>query len=268
MKPTLMRHRTGFTLGEFVVVIFMVLILLFLLDWPPSRVNTQHKARQISCMFNLKQIGSAYGDWEHEHGGQTPASASVSLGGWSELLTNAEQGPNCWTNYAILADALVTSPKIVMCPADERQAVMEFFTNAMLKEFRDYYSQKTDYFHNNTNLSYFVGVSANTKSPQSLLGGDRNLGGGKAPDSDFGFSPGGGKGNDVAIPISGPVSWSLKMHSAGNTAGSGNILLGDGSAQQVSTKAFNQTWLRNAPATTNWPAGHVPATPSIRLVFP
>jgi hypothetical protein len=26
--------------------------------------------------------------------------------------------------------------------------------------------------------------------------------------------------------------------------------------------------LRNAIPTTNWPVGHVPATPSIRLVFP
>ncbi len=58
------------------------------------------------------------------------------------------------------------------------------------------------------------------------------------------------------------------MHSAGITAGGGNILLGDGSAQQVSSASFNHDWLRNATPTTKWPAGHVPATPSIRLVFP
>jgi hypothetical protein len=27
-------------------------------------------------------------------------------------------------------------------------------------------------------------------------------------------------------------------------------------------------WLRKADPTTNWPAGHIPAVPSIRLVFP
>jgi hypothetical protein len=58
------------------------------------------------------------------------------------------------------------------------------------------------------------------------------------------------------------------MHSAGKTSGAGNILLGDGSGQQVSTKALNQNWLRHAPPTTNWPAAQVPAAPSIRLVFP
>ncbi|MGA2556115.1 MAG: hypothetical protein ABSG04_07560, partial [Verrucomicrobiota bacterium] len=75
-------------------------------------------------------------------------------------------------------------------------------------------------------------------------------------------------GNDVTIPINGSVSWSLKIHSAGNAAGAGNILLGDGSGQQISSAGFNQTWLRNAQGTNNWPAGRVPATPSIRLVFP
>jgi hypothetical protein len=58
------------------------------------------------------------------------------------------------------------------------------------------------------------------------------------------------------------------MHSAGNRAGSGNILLGDGSGQQMSSASFNKNWLHNAPPTTNWPVGHVPATPSVRLVFP
>jgi hypothetical protein len=104
--------------------------------------------------------------------------------------------------------------------------------------------------------------------PQSLLAGDRNLGPGRVPDPNYGYSPKSGQGNDVAVPISGPVSWSLKMHSAGNAAGSGNILLGDGSVQQVSSASLNKNWLRNAVPTTNWPAGHLPPTPSIRLVFP
>jgi hypothetical protein len=58
------------------------------------------------------------------------------------------------------------------------------------------------------------------------------------------------------------------MHSAGNRAGSGNILLGDGSGQQMSSASFNRDWLGNAVGTNNWAAGHVPATPSVRLVFP
>jgi hypothetical protein len=120
----------------------------------------------------------------------------------------------------------------------------------------------------NTHVSYFIGVSANDTQPQSILGGDRNLGPGTVPAPEYGYSPKSGKGNDVAVPISGPVSWSLKMHSAGNPPGVGNILLGDGSVQSLSTAEFNQNWLRNTSPTTNWPAGHFPATPSIRLIFP
>jgi hypothetical protein len=50
--------------------------------------------------------------------------------------------------------------------------------------------------------------------------------------------------------------------------GRGDILLGDGSVQEASTMYLNKIWMPNAVGTSNWPAGHIPATPSIRLVFP
>jgi hypothetical protein len=268
MKPKMNKRRTAFTRTDLIVVIFILAALIGGMESVTSTESAKHKAQRIGCLNNLKQIGMAYSMWAEGHGGQTPASASVSLGGWSDLLTNADQGANGWTNYAILADALGNSPRLLMCRADDRQPAWDFLTNAMLLGFRDYYLQHSTYFLSNSNLAYFVGVSANAKSPRSVLAGDRNLGGGTAPAPDYGFSPESGNGNDVAIPVTGPVSWSLKMHSAGKTAGAGNILLGDGSAQQVSSGAFNHTWLPNATPTTNWPAGHVPATPSIRLVFP
>jgi hypothetical protein len=180
-----------------------------------------------------------------------PFQQSVSKGGWKELLTNANQGAICWTNYALMQNELGQSPKLVVCPDDKRLPGASFTSN-----------------FDNTHVSYFVGVGASDIYPQSILGGDRNLGPGTAPDAEYGYSPKSGKGNDVAVPLSGPVSWSLKMHSGGNPSGAGRILLGDGSAQQVSSAMLNQNWLRNAAPTTNWPAGHIPAVPSIRLVFP
>ncbi len=150
-----------------------------------------------------------------------------------------------------MQNELGQSPKLVICPKDERQPASSFVSN-----------------FDNTHVSYFVGVNANDLFPQSFLGGDRNLGQGTKPDSAYGYSPKSGKGNDVTISLSAALSWSLKMHSAGNPDGIGNILLGDGSGQQVTTKTLNRTWLPNAPGTNNWPAGRIPATPSIRLVFP
>jgi hypothetical protein len=38
----------------------------------------------------------------------------------------------------------------------------------------------------------------------------------------------------------------VKLHSAGNIAGAGNIMLGDGSAQQCTSAGLRQTWMVNA----------------------
>ena len=251
MKPTLRQRRTAFTLIEMIVVVVVVLILVTLF-MPLSPRSAKPKARRIMCLNNLKEIGTAYGIWERDHGDFVPAQQLAANGGWKERLTNANQGPICWTNYALMTTELGLDPKLVVCPADERRPAKDF---------------KTD-FKDNTHLSYFVGVGANDTYPQSIAAGDRNLGSGTKPDPDYGYSPKSGQGNDVAIPITGPASWSLKMHSAGNPLGAGNILLGDGSAQQASSASFNQNWLRNDEDSGNWPAGRVPAKPSIRLVFP
>jgi len=219
---------------------------------PVSFANAKLKAQRITCISNFKVLGTAYRLWAGDNGDLVPSQQSVKNGGWGDFLTNADQGALCWTNYAIMRKELGQFPKSLVCPADDRTAAADF-----TKDFKD-----------NTHLSYFVGVGANDIYPQSIAGGDRNLGPGTKQDSDYGFSPKSGKGNDVIIPIASSVSWSLKMHSAGNTAGAGNILLGDGSGQQCSSASFNANWLRNGAGTNNWPSGHVPATPSIRLIFP
>jgi len=250
MKQKMRRDVTAFTRIELIVVIVVVGVLASMLLLPVGKHDS--KAQRISCLNNLKEIGTAYRLWPGGQADDVPAQRRTSYGGWYDLLTNADQGPNCWTNYLLMQNELGLDPKLLVCPTDERKPAKDF---------------KTD-FKDNTHLSYFVSVDANDEFPQSIQSGDRNLGPGSVPDPDYGYSPTNGKGNDVAIPISGSVSWSLKMHSAGNKAGAGNILLGDGSGQQVSSASFNQNWLRNAAPTTNWPAGHIPSSPSIRLVFP
>jgi type II secretory pathway pseudopilin PulG len=254
MKQKATRAVSAFTRIELIVVIVLLIVLAFMLAASlllPFLARAKAKSPRISCLNNLKEIGTAYRLWAGDHGDLVPSQQTVKKGGWGDFLTNADQGALCWTNYAIMQNELGQSAKLLICPSDERRPAKDF---------------KTD-FKDNTHLSYFAGVNANDIYPQSIQGGDRNLGPLK-PDPDYGFSPKSGKGNDVIIPIPGPVSWSLKMHSLGNPAGFGCILLGDGSVQQASTMTFNQNWLRNAVPTTNWPAGHVPASPSIRLVFP
>jgi competence protein ComGC len=252
MRPTPIHKSEAFTLIELISVIVVVFLLLWMLVLPTHHV--QAKAPRIHCVSNLKQIGTTHQLWANDHNGHPPALESVTNGGWRELLTNAGQGFISWTNYAIMADEFGNDPKILVCPSDERKPANAFSN-----------------FVSNTNLSYFVGVSADGNQPESLLAGDRNLEGGLKPGDAYGFSPESDRGNDVAIQTNskaGPVCWSLKIHSAGNSAGAGNILLADGSAQQVTSGSFRAYWQTNGGLTTNWPAGHVPSSPSFRVLFP
>jgi competence protein ComGC len=263
MRPTPNHKAKGFTRIELMVVVAIVFVLVsMLLPSHPFHSNVQ----RISCINNLKQIGVANYIWANDHNGHFPASESVTNGGWREFLTNADQGFLCWTNYAIMADEMGRSTRLVVCPSDERKPAGEFIGGP-----RTGIAPDDPDFKDNLRLSYFVGVSANGGQPQSLLAGDRNLGGGIKPDRDYGFSPESGQGNDVAIQTNskaGPVCWSLKIHSAGNSAGAGNILLVDGSAQEVSSFSFRQNWQPNFNPTTNWPASHAPSSPSYRVLFP
>jgi type II secretory pathway pseudopilin PulG len=245
----------GFTATELIVVIGVVLLLLsVVLPRIARSYGPKGKVDRISCVNSLKMIGTAYHLWADDHNGRFPASESVSNDGWRELLADANQGFRCWTNYAMMADEMGDSPMVVVCPSDERRPALSFSNN-----------------FSNTNLSYFIGVSANSTQPQSLLAGDRNLGGGEEPDKDYGFSPTSGQGNDVAIQTNsktGPVCWSLKMHSQGKADSAGNILLGDGSVQQVSSHSFRSDWQGVVGQTTNWPVGKIPAAASVRVLFP
>jgi competence protein ComGC len=249
MRHTPLHKSEAFTLVELIGVIVVVLFLA--LVFLPARSNHRTPYFRTKCINNLKQIGLAYRIWSNDHGDRFPALQSMANGGWREVLTNADQGFLCWTNYAIMSNELGNYPKILVCPADERVPGTNFAANI--------------------NVSYFVGVSSDDNQPQSLLGGDRNLGLGSKPDPDYGFSPKNGRGNDVAIQTNsrvGPVCWSSKMHSPMHSGDAGNILLGDGSAQMVSTLSFRTNWQPNANPTTNWPAGHVPSSPSFRVLFP
>jgi len=262
MKQKTNRGVSAFTRTELVVVIVVlvvlgVLALVFLLA--SALKDVRQKEFTWECTRNLQYIGFAFRRWAQDHEGHFPASESVTNGGWKELLTSTGQGSNCWKYYAMMAEDLET-PQILFCPFDERSRATDFVTNALPRD------PAVTYFKDNANVSFFVSATAN--DPNSILAGDRNLGRGTKPDANYGFSPTNSKGNDVAIPTSGPVSWSLRMHSAGKPAGAGNILLGDGSVQQTTTADVNQTWLRISTPTTNWPAGQAPTTPSIRLVFP
>jgi hypothetical protein len=182
-----------------------------------------------------------------------------------------------------------------MCPSDDRQPNTNFFYESSVSSTltASGVQAETTYGNfDNTNVSYWVGTGANDTFPQGLLGGDRNMGAqggssatpGTSQDPNYGFSaPVGTTTGDYVIastngtvttasqatyssPSTGSMGWSAKLHSAGNTSGAGNIMLGDGSAQQVTSGNFRLNWLKNAVDAGNF-VGTQQAG-SVALVFP
>ena len=192
----------------------------------------------MACVNNLKELGVIVRVWENDGNDKPGAFLTAADEIWKQALAGTNAGPDCWAYYARSGNA---NTAILTCPADERQPAVN-----------------SDALTNNSHLSYFVGVGASDQYPNSILGGDRNLGPGTVPGSKYGFSPNDGKGNDVRF--TGPVCWSLKMHSAGSRAGAGNILLGDGSCQQITSSSF---WLKSPPL-----KGQGTNSAAVRLVFP
>ncbi len=241
-------HAEAFTRIELMVVLAVIAVLVSSMILPVSNTGNGSKAKRIICVNNLRQIGIAYRIWASDNGDKFPSEVPQTNGGWSELLGSRNSGAYAWTNYLIMGNVLGHYSTVLMCPADERKPADNFTRLA------------------NTNISYFIGIGANDSHPQAILGGDRNLGPGNTPHDDYGFSPPDGKGNDVIV--TGSVCWSLKMHSKGNSSGAGNIILGDGSVQQVTSGNLNLNWLKpSMEAYTNSTKGSVSSN-GVRLIFP
>lgn len=143
---------------ELLVVIAIIGILASLLL--PAISQSKARAKRIWCVNNLHEIGIGFHLFAHDHNGHFPMSVPVSEGGSQDFVQSGDTLNEPFyfgfQSFAALSNSLQT-PNILVCPADTRKAAARFSTLQ------------------NSNLSYFVGVTADFSKPESILAGDRNL---------------------------------------------------------------------------------------------
>jgi hypothetical protein len=109
---------------------------------------------------DLRETGLGFQAFSHDHNSQFPMAVSANAGGASEFVQIAylSKGPFYFSFrlFQPLSNELVT-PKLLACPSDTRLPAANFGA------------------FDNSNLSYFVGVTADYNQPNSILAGDRNL---------------------------------------------------------------------------------------------
>jgi competence protein ComGC len=153
MKPRVSNHKTAaLTLVEALVIILVLFIVVSVMM--PALSASRRKNLNINCQNKLKEIGQAFNSWQGDHNGKFPMQVSVANGGVMELAATG----NVAACFQIISSRL-TSPKVLMCPTEKiRSPAMNFSSG-----------------FDNSNISYFVGLDANTNFPQAFLSGDDNF---------------------------------------------------------------------------------------------
>jgi prepilin-type N-terminal cleavage/methylation domain-containing protein len=205
------QSNRGFTLIEVLVILGIISFLAILVY--PGGSNDKSRAMRIQCMNNLKQNGLAFRVWAEDNGGKFPTGISETNGGTMEFRT----GPNLFRHFQVMSNELST-PKVVLCPADDSRTIAA--TNFT--------------FFNNSNVSYFINLNATNTDPQAILSGDNNLTNGTPIRSGI-----------MELTTNRPAGWTDETHHK-----VGNLLLADGSVQQVSTTSL-RTAIENTSAFTN-----------------
>jgi hypothetical protein len=201
MKP---QHATGrrggFTKWDLLIVVVAVTMVLGFLLMPRPG-GGKAKASRINCISNLKQIGLAFRMWSNDNGEKFPMATNS---GTMEFNLTGE----VWRHFQAISNE-VNTPKVFVCALDKQRS--------RPADWRD--------FTNNSHLSYLAGLDADETKPQTILSGDRNL-------TSATVKPVNGVLN---LTTSDRLEWTKKIHNQ-----NGNIGLGDGSAQQVTSESLNR----------------------------
>jgi prepilin-type N-terminal cleavage/methylation domain-containing protein len=158
MKTVRQKTSQAFTLIELLVVIAIIAILAALLL--PALAKAKEKARRANCVSNLKQINLSFKTYILDNEA-LPWNLDPPVGIRGNVLAQS-----AWVDFIYASNELV-SPKILVCPSDkETKSIASDFSDTPGAGFR---------FYKGNALSYFAGLDANEKNPESILSGDRNI---------------------------------------------------------------------------------------------
>jgi prepilin-type processing-associated H-X9-DG protein len=215
------KSSSGFTLIEALVIAGICLLLVLMLI--PALNRKAQRAKFQTCAYNLKMLGLALKTW-NPTSETYPMQVSRTNGGTLELVG----GNGAFVHFLAMSNQLST-PKYLFCPSDVgsgRKPATTFDTVPRTGAVP---------LTNDSQISYFIGVDACDPNPQMFLSGDRHLmiNGEVAQHGLHTLTT-----NDV-------VSWNPKQGHRGR----GNVLIVDGSVQQIDSAGLNLQWRVSGVAT-------------------